>query len=963
MAEAAFMPFLGPPMPKLPKLDRTTLSCLDFAINESLLDNHLAEWKSDGVDPSPAELINGFLEMSWRVYTESPKLTIRNEEREIKRPPPLFWIKLALRVASSCEWDLQMIEKKLPFQAQRSLFIGLLTDGVQALEIPVADLKLEKIDSVVAMAYILYYSWVMHVSLHCSLCQSIQKKEAPMSSPSKEEVLEQLTPHALRILSQATEIQKSLPLPTFTASGLVESSCVVPCDAIHCQVAFDLGQFHFLHQEVDKARSLFTACQKLLPSVATHSFVEVDHSKLAGYLCACGLSSDVKSPLQSDLMFRAEQSRHQSYKGIVDVLMDDIVKRQLSVDYRQFVEEELAKVADLQSVYRLVCLCNAVRAVIDCQLIPSTFWSLFEDSISMQITKDLSFVCQACSLLVREMETNVTIKKSVGLLLRELCLRLRKHDVLSVVQQSNVSKCFSEEDWKIIEGVCREKSPSTDITICPLPRVEIKHFDSGAQIWFLLDQLSQTLQPSHIHNLISDLTHVVNNSEEADILLYKHYGNHPYINVSKQIPDSYVRQLCCVFQSKAQHCFKLEIYDSAVSLLQAAIETINKCKSKQSEVINVLEQQFLVAQLLHTQASDYRQVNPQLLKRARCFVQVAHSAESGAKQDLVEMVVVCLLNSRDWDFLIDQHQYNGELWYQLACCCKFVFASQDLTLRGFSSHLWKLVLAILSRDLGKTEQLEEERRKPTSCHSLLKFSNQIKDSTALSLLISCLVKLSNLIRLSKTMSGNIPLVVALHTDMWSNEVSCELPLDYVNGTVMSMLNRAIQVGGPNPFWLRSRADLLFVERDYRPSLKNYLEAGAAASNFFAKEVPPDIWSNDIYFRLVEICNVLGMHMQAAVICQCTEPVDHDTAFKSLQQAFSQGSLEDYHDCVWDVSILEFMIKMHTKHGQQEKRALAVQALSQAQLNSCNLPEVLCQAANIRKGKFFRMLADRLLSGC
>ena len=46
MAEAAFMPFLGPPMPKLPKLDRTTLSCLDFAINESLLDNHLAEWKS-----------------------------------------------------------------------------------------------------------------------------------------------------------------------------------------------------------------------------------------------------------------------------------------------------------------------------------------------------------------------------------------------------------------------------------------------------------------------------------------------------------------------------------------------------------------------------------------------------------------------------------------------------------------------------------------------------------------------------------------------------------------------------------------------------------------------------------------------------------------------------------------------------------------------------------------------------
>ena len=44
---AAFMPFLGPPMPKLPKIERTALSCLDFAVNESLLDEHLAKWKAN----------------------------------------------------------------------------------------------------------------------------------------------------------------------------------------------------------------------------------------------------------------------------------------------------------------------------------------------------------------------------------------------------------------------------------------------------------------------------------------------------------------------------------------------------------------------------------------------------------------------------------------------------------------------------------------------------------------------------------------------------------------------------------------------------------------------------------------------------------------------------------------------------------------------------------------------------
>jgi hypothetical protein len=134
--EAAFMPFLGPPMPKLPKIAGTTLSCLDFAVNESLLDEHIEKWKTNKFDePSPADLITGFMEVSWRNYTEPPKLTVKDKELELRRPLPVFWIKLALSVASRFDWDLQMIKKKLPFQVQRSLFIGLLTDGVQALEV------------------------------------------------------------------------------------------------------------------------------------------------------------------------------------------------------------------------------------------------------------------------------------------------------------------------------------------------------------------------------------------------------------------------------------------------------------------------------------------------------------------------------------------------------------------------------------------------------------------------------------------------------------------------------------------------------------------------------------------------------------------------------------------------------------------------------------------------------------
>lgn len=77
--------------------------------------------------------------------------------------------------------------------------------------------------------------------------------------------------------------------------------------------------------------------------------------------------------------------------------MEDVVKRQLTVHYRQSVEEELAVAVqspDQQTVHRQVCLCNALRMLVDCQLVPPTFWSLFEDVTPVQTKNDVEFVCE-----------------------------------------------------------------------------------------------------------------------------------------------------------------------------------------------------------------------------------------------------------------------------------------------------------------------------------------------------------------------------------------------------------------------------------------------------------------------------------------------------------------------------------------------------------------------------------------
>jgi hypothetical protein len=160
-------------------------------------------------------------------------------------------------------------------------------------------------------------------------------------------------------------------------------------------------------------------------------------------------------------------------------------------------------------------------------------------------------------------------------------------------------------------------------------------------------------------------------------------------------------------------------------------------------------------------------------------------------------------------------------------------------------YMFNAVVAVLSKNVEKIESSGAQDCQPTSCQELTKFSMLIKDSTALSLLISCLVKLSNITRLNKIMSTNVPLIMPPHPDIWPNEIPHTVHHDYVSACLMSVLNHAIQLGGANALWLRSRADLLFVQRDYKNALKNYLEAGAAASNFFVKPVPCKVWSNEV----------------------------------------------------------------------------------------------------------------------
>jgi len=68
-------------------------------------------------------------------------------------------------------------------------------------------------------------------------------------------------------------------------------------------------------------------------------------------------------------------------------------------------------------------------------------------------------------------------------------------------------------------------------------------------------------------------------------------------------------------------------------------------------------------------------------------------------------------------------------------------------------------------------------------------------------------------------------------------------------------------------------------------------------------------------------------LQAAVLCQFLDEVDYTTAFKCLSETMSADGADCYYDCIWDVNVLEYLIALHSKRNEHNKKQKAVRISS------------------------------------
>jgi integrator complex subunit 8 len=67
-------------------------------------------------------------------------------------------------------------------------------------------------------------------------------------------------------------------------------------------------------------------------------------------------------------------------------------------------------------------------------------------------------------------------------------------------------------------------------------------------------------------------------------------------------------------------------------------------------------------------------------------------------------------------------------------------------------------------------------------------------------------------------------------------------------------------------------------------------------------------------------------LKAAVLCQFLEEVDYTTAFKNLgdiKSSTCSDAMDSYYSCIWDTTILEYLVYLHTKRGEHHRKQQAV----------------------------------------
>ncbi|XP_031359186.1 integrator complex subunit 8-like [Photinus pyralis] len=944
-----------------------TVLWFEFLLREELLLDHLQKEKPD---PSPVELINKFTSVVYET-TDLKKVEVVDGDKssvlETKYTLKHLALKiLSLKVVAYLKWNLDII-KELPYKFQLNILQDLLyfTNNQIPVDIfNVPDVEdTEILSQPFGFALVLFHRWVIRSTVNCIFMGPVKfignieftsPDDSIIHSPQNVQksvcfltdiLAKGCVPHLITYDCFATLKEDSL---------LVENnwdrSTPISKDEFYAQISYDLAEFYFFKENYETATSYFNNCMQYYNSISHKTgFLNVNSKKLEGYCLACSCSATDTS---LSLLQQLHMSTVNQYMGILNILQKDNLYKEISLPCRKNLELDVAgatssgKFTVARDLLPKIQALNAVRCILDRSC--SFHYEINNRSIE-------SFIWAVTHIM-----QNGSVKDKESIKSHFLQLSLEGEflnspksvkDFVSDILQDDLSKVNGALSTDISIPASKQK-PSLDFSANP--RLESRHIEQQIISCYNVTEIQQLVTKVSTKSMSRSMWKI-NPCWELPI---------PLQSVLVAMPKGFLQDYSFILLAKSKELMLSKNWNMSLVLLKILKSEIQNSSgafiAKLNRLISWEALLIQINQLLEEWPAPA--IDKKLLaEECETCLQPAESVLP--RTEIMEHCALCLLNLGHFEFL---SLFEKRLSY-FEIAATIASASQDLTKfkgnKKLSRDLWDLVLPVFGtvpaqskrNSTGNTTLMQRDspiNNTKNTKSVLLSFFLRLRDSTVLTVIISMLSKLHNVLRDESSLELNMDYIM-----LWPAAVSNANSYNpkVVLEVLQVILEKALQYYPFNISWIRLMGDINFVNEHYEEALNNYLKSFIVCSDNFTIPIRYD---DLVIRRMIKSCGMLGCYTQVGILCQFLENVDYTLAFHSLglvEQKLSGDALDAYYHCIWNNSILEYLVHIHNKRGEFRQRKRATQVTGLLELNSNNNEEIRHEASNLRKNIFLRAL--------
>ncbi|KAI4500613.1 hypothetical protein M0802_004205 [Mischocyttarus mexicanus] len=959
-----------------------TILWFEFLLNPSLLQKHLSK---SNPDPSATDLIIKFITIN-SDQKESDTKSTDVEVNETKSSTTKWSHKnlalkiLSLKVAAHLKWNLDILEKKLPLPIQVTLLQDLFYITMDTIiEIPaIPDLCIHNVSDQTLFTIILYHRWHIRAIIYRAL-NNKQSKQQFLHIPGIQEStyvppglvdeiirkLETYLPNSVNTLNAVLQsMDLKLKLLSFDTFQMLtednteiklnsENMYPINIEEVKCQIHYDLAVFHLLREEYQEAKSHICQAKEIyyrFDPLKPLIYCKIQKEFLDGCCLACEVPVDgVKSTLTQQL----QSSIKDQYLNILQILQTDNMAREIPKVFRDNLEldiqggsvnRKLVVARDL--LLQIQCL-NLVRNILNESVIlgdyvseiqvagakglDMLFWAL--DSVMEKATPaDKKCISRYILYLLNTSDLEGLASKLINNPTYAALFNERElHEIgkKALFEEIELPSLLLNNDW----GIPPMRSAyNTRIEIFELEQKLIQSYDC--------QEIRETLLLFDAKLRMKPLWHI-NNYWELPI---------PLQSVVMSLPRGFLQDYSFVLLAKSRELVISKDFGGAIELLLVLEEEVQQHSQSGNTLI-------------------YKLCNiPNLVTRSKqCLGSLQATDQVIPRQEIIEYCTVFLLNMSEWDYLtsLEKRWSYTEFAAALSTVCQDIIKYKGA--RKFPREAWDMILTAFGTSRDQPQKRNSSGNNATTTASasrdtsatVLGIFNRLREPMVLTVAISLLARLRNVLRDESSLELHTQYLTlwpagVLNTNFYN--------IRYIGELLFQLLMQALKYHPTNILWLRLAGDLNFVLGYYESAMKYYLEAIMVASDFFSQPIPRIQIDDLIYRRMIKCCAHLQCYTQAAILCQFLEEVDYALAFKMAgsdqKSCTTADAMDAYYHCIWDTTILEYLIHLHTKRGEYHRKQLAIKTIGLLELNSNNNEEIQREAANIRKAKFLRALTKQ-----